>query len=315
MIWKWLSRAASPGGKRGRLSVLFFHRVVAKPDPLAPWEPTAEGFDNILRWLGSQVEVLPLAEAVTRLREGRLPRAAAAVTFDDGYLDNAEIAAPILQRHGIPATFFVASSFLDGGIMWNDVVIESIRGSRLDTLHVSSLNLPPLALRTWDDKRQAIDSLLKTTKYLAFDERAQAVASIQQACGVEPSRGLMMSSQQVRDLASAGFTVGAHTDTHPILLRLPDEEARREIHVGKARLEALVQQPVTLFAYPNGRWQVDFDERHAKMVAQAGFAAAFSTEAGVSTSSADPYALPRFTPWDRTQFKFRARLIHNMQRG
>ena len=103
----------SPGGARARLSVLIFHRVFAQPDPLAPSEPDLPRFEHLLRWVSRWFQVLPLDEAVARLAAGTLPPRAAAITFDDGYADNAEVALPALQRAGLPATFFIATGFHD----------------------------------------------------------------------------------------------------------------------------------------------------------------------------------------------------------
>ena len=99
----------SPGGRRGRLSILIYHRVLARDDPFAPWGIGAEGFTAQMAALRNHFNVIPLSEAIARLRSGSLPPRAAAVTFDDGYRDNLTVALPILRRYGIPATVFVAS--------------------------------------------------------------------------------------------------------------------------------------------------------------------------------------------------------------
>ena len=72
---------------------------------------------------------------------GRAPARALAITFDDGYADNATVAAPILLRLGLPATFFVATGFLDGGRMWNDTVIEAVAPRRGPVLDLAPLGL------------------------------------------------------------------------------------------------------------------------------------------------------------------------------
>src|SRR6267143_1774593 len=117
------------------LSILIYHRVIAEADPLVPGEVCAREFDWQLTVLGRWFRVLPLLEAVARLRNGELPVRAACVTFDDGYADNVTTALPILRRHGVPATFFLATAFINGGRMWNDTVIETVRrapGNALD---------------------------------------------------------------------------------------------------------------------------------------------------------------------------------------
>lgn len=106
MIVKTLARVLAPGGPRGRLSILIFHRVLAHPDSVMRCDPDAAQFELIIGWLKQWFNVLPLDEAVARLNAHSLPPRAAAITFDDGYADNYAVAMPILQRHGLSATFF-----------------------------------------------------------------------------------------------------------------------------------------------------------------------------------------------------------------
>jgi peptidoglycan/xylan/chitin deacetylase (PgdA/CDA1 family) len=314
MIWRLLSSAASPPGARASLTVLFFHRVLPAPDALLPDEPTPPLFQDMLRWIGSQFQVLPLLDAVRRLDDGSLPAAAAAITFDDGYRDNLEIAAPLLQQHGMPATFFLTSAFLDGGLMWNDRVIEALRASPRERLVVRELDAVDLDISDMAGRRAAIVRLLQRLKYLPAGERDRAVDAVVSASGVQSLPALMMNRSEVRELAQRGFTVGAHTVTHPILTQLPDAEAAREIGEGRRALEETIQRDVRLFAYPNGREGIDFDERHREMARAAGFEAAFTTDAGVCGAASDRWRLPRFTPWDRSERRFRMQLLRNQFR-
>ncbi|MDH3461346.1 MAG: polysaccharide deacetylase family protein [Burkholderiaceae bacterium] len=308
-MWKLLTTLASPGGARGTLTVLFFHRVFARVDPMMPGEPTAKSFDTLLGWVQSQFNVLPLAEGVRRLANHSLPPAAAAITFDDGYRDNLDVAAPLLQRRGLPATFFIASGFLDGGIMFNDVVIECMRRCPMEEILLSNLDIASLSLRTWPERGRAAGIVLRALKYLPFKQRADAVQRLPIHCRVELPNDLMLTSEQVRAMAAQGFEIGAHTDHHPILARVSDDMARAEITRGRNRLEAIAERSVRLFAFPNGRWGLDFDQRHCDMAKACGFDAAFSTEPSVCHAGSHLWCLPRFTPWDRTELKFRLRLL------
>lgn len=312
MIGRALAHLASPAGPRATLTVLIFHRVMAEHDPLAPSEPTADRFEQLLRWLKSQLDLLPLPEAVRRLRAGSLPARAGAITFDDGYRDNAELAAPLLKRHGVPATFFVATGFLDGGIMWNDVLIDALRRTSHEALDAGDFGMSRLPLGNMAARRAALPRLLKAIKYMPEGMRDAAVARVAQTLGVEPRRDLMMSTAQLQAMAGAGFDIGGHTVNHPILTRLSDERAAQEIATGRRALQQITDTAVPLFAYPNGRWGDDFEARHTEMARAAGFEAAFSTEWGVATSTARPFALPRFTPWDRSRLRFELRLARNM---
>jgi peptidoglycan/xylan/chitin deacetylase (PgdA/CDA1 family) len=293
------------------LSILIYHRVVPEPDPLVPDTVCAAEFDRQLAVLKRWFTVLPLREATARLRNGTLPVRAACITFDDGYADNVTVAMPCLRRRGLPAVFFLATSFIDGGRMWNDSLIETVRRVRGDTLDARSLGLGMLLLSSIDLRRQAISNLLAAIKYLPSEQRQARVEELAaQACGDLPS-DLMMTREQVRGLQASGMEVGAHTITHPILATLDLQRARREIGDCKNELEAIIGTRVSLFAYPNGKPGRDYRAEHVDMVKRLGFEAAVSTAWGVAHAASDPFQLPRFTPWDRTPGRFLLRLMRN----
>lgn len=303
----------SPAGPSARLSILIFHRVLSQADPLFPDEPDQRRFDEVLGWIGRWFRVLPLDKAVAQLAAGTLPARAAAITFDDGYADNATQALPVLQRHGMPATFFIATSFLDGGRMWNDTLIESVRHAADGPVDLTAVGLDIVTLGDLASRRALIHALLKQIKYLEPERRTEAVALVQRSLRANLTEHLMMSTAQVRQLRGAGMQIGAHTCTHPILARTPDADVRREIIASKSALETMLDEPVSLFAYPNGKPGDDYLDKHIAMVREAGFAAAVSTAPGASSAASDPFQLPRFSPWDRTGWRYGARLLNNLR--
>jgi peptidoglycan/xylan/chitin deacetylase (PgdA/CDA1 family) len=314
----------SPAGPRARLSILIFHRVLASPDPLFPEELDAARFDAICRWLARWFHVVPLADAVRRLDAGSLPSRALAITFDDGYADNHDIAMPILRRHGLSATFFVSTGFLDGGRMWNDTIIEAVRSSRLEVMDLSKSPVPsesvpdePLRLPLGDlrQRRQAIEILIGKAKYMLPGDRRQWTTDVARALKAALPDDLMMRTEQVQGLHRAGMTIGGHTVSHPILATLEPEAVRREIEAGRQGLEAAIQAPVTLFAYPNGKPGRDYLPEHPDIVRSAGFQAAVTTEWGAADGQTDRFQLPRFTPWDRAQWRFGLRMAGNLRRS
>jgi peptidoglycan/xylan/chitin deacetylase (PgdA/CDA1 family) len=313
MVLKIITAKLSPGGLQGRLSILIFHRVLSQPDPLFPGEQDCRRFDEVLGWVARWFQVIPLDEAVSRLGAGTLPARAAAITFDDGYADNATHALPILQRHGMTATFFIATSFLDGGRMWNDSVIEAVRACNSQVLDLADRGFGTYELDSFENRRKAIEALLGKIKYLEPAKREQAVACVQQSVGRVLPDDLMMTSKQVLQLRQAGMQIGAHTCFHPILASIADVDAKSEITRSKIALESLLQEPVTLFAYPNGKPGKDYLAKHAFMVKQAGFAAAVSTAPGVSSVATDPFQLPRFSPWDAKRLRYGLRLLSNLR--
>ena len=191
---------AGGSGPTGRLSTFIFHRVLPRQDELFPGEMHEARFERLCASLTRWFNVLPLEQALARLATGDLPARAAAITFDDGYADNHDIAVPILRRHGLSATFFVATGFLDGGCMFNDALIEAVRRTERDSLDLSFLNLPDihrLDLSNLPARRQAIDKLISAAKYLPPSERAETVRLVAATAGVELPRDLMMSTEQI----------------------------------------------------------------------------------------------------------------------
>ena len=311
-LTRMLGSVLSPGGVRGRLSILIYHRVLAAPDPLLEGTIDAAEFGEQMALLASGFNVLPLREAVQRLLAGTLPARAACVTFDDGYADNHDVALPILKRLGVPATFFVATGFLDGGRMWNDTVIEAIRRTTKPALELSDLGLGTVPLGSLIERREAVGALLRAIKHRPPAERAAAVERI--AAGEPLPDDLMMTKQQVRNLHASGMEIGGHTVTHPILTRIPEGAAQSEMADGKAALEEVIRGRVTSFAYPNGVPNEDFATTHVALAKRVGFSAAVTTSWGAARSTSDVFQLPRFSPWDRWPLKFGARLLLNARR-
>ncbi len=313
MLLKPMLQCLSPGGSRGRLSVLIFHRVLPESDVLFPQEMHARRFDSLCGWLAAWFNVLPLDQAALHLKAGTLPARAACLTFDDGYADNYNVALPILQRHGLCATFFIATGFLDGGRMWNDSIIESIRACQRPVLDLSGLGLGRHTLASVHERQAAIAALIAQIKYRPAAQRVAMTQQIALLAHVELPNDLMMTSNEVLAMHRAGMKIGAHTVSHPILAQLADDEVRHEIQAGKQFLEQLLDERVSLFAYPNGKPGADYTRRSVDLVRSLGFDAAVSTQWGASSAGDDPYQIRRFTPWDTTRLRFGARMLKNLR--
>jgi peptidoglycan/xylan/chitin deacetylase (PgdA/CDA1 family) len=118
-----------------------------------------------------------------------------------------------------------------------------------------------------------------------------------------------VTAEQLKQMAAAGMTIGAHTVHHPILALESAETARAEITQSKAILEQILAQPVHYFAYPNGKFAIDFSDEHVAQVRDSGFAAAFCTDWGQARPTQEcRFRLRRFTPWDRNPWFFSLRL-------
>ncbi len=265
-------------------------------------------FDSQMSVLANSFQPMLLTDAVDQLYTGKLPRRAVCVTFDDGYADNFEVALPILRKHGIPATLFVATGYLDGGRMWNDTVTESIRRSSHTTLNMPDLDLLDQSLKTVADRAIAARKAVLAIRRLAHDERLQRTASLAEDIGAELPDNMMLTSKQLLELHKAGVEIGAHTVSHPILTRLDSQSALDEIRDSRNQLRELTGAEVRGFAYPNGQPGVDYDQTHVSAVAQCGFKYAVSTARGSSNQHDSRFEMPRLDPWDSNPLKFGLRL-------
>lgn len=309
-----LAGALAPGGRRARLTVLIYHRVLDRLDPYRGGDVTVPDFDWQMALLAREFNVLPLHEAVMRLAAGTLPPRAACVTFDDGYRDNLTLAVPVLRRHRVPATFFVATDFLDGGAMWNDCLIEAVASATERDLDLEDFGLPRYALTDLTGRQRCLRALLPAVKHLEAGQRHEVVAAVVERCGLRTRPDLMLTTPDLKALHAAGMEIGGHTCSHPILTRLDAATAQRELADGRDRLAALIGAPVRLFAYPNGKPGEDYDARHVTMARNLGFTAAVCTAWGAAGHGDDPFQIPRFTPWDGTPLRFHLRLAANLAR-
>lgn len=294
------------------LSILIYHRVLATPDPLRPGEVDATVFEAQMHHLSKNCEVVPLLEATTLLKQGKLPRRACCITFDDGYADNFTVALPILEKYRLPATIFIATAYLDGGRMFNDTVIDLIANVKEQSLDLRDIGLGNFVLDCDTSRRDAIDALLAKLRYVPLQERETLTAQIRKLAGSEEMLiDTMLTTEQVKMLPGRGIEVGGHTDAHTILTTLGTEQSYAEIQRGKCRLEAIVGKPIRAFAYPNGFPHRDYADEHVRIVKKLGFEVAVTTAAGVARRDSDIYQLPRFTPWDKGMLMWSARLVKN----
>ncbi len=303
---RWLS--AGPEGRR--LVILHYHRVPEVTDPMNPDLLERPVFAMHMQALADVFNVVPLSEGLEQLRAGTLPPRAVAITFDDGYADNYQVALPVLQQFRLPAAFFVAAGFLDGGCMFNDLVVEACRVAPAGAWHtgVEELGICQVAMAV-PARVQLAGQLISRLKYLGADERLSAARSLlRSASGTQPDH-LMMTSDELRALYSAGMEIGGHTLSHPILARLPDDEAEREIRAGKAALESLLGARVAHFAYPNGKPLADYLPRDVALARAAGFSAALTTVWAGARRTGDTFQIPRVGSWDRSRERFCARLL------
>lgn len=294
-----------PGGLWGRHQVLLFHRVLDSPDTMLPDEWDVASFDELVKRLGKVFNVLPLNDAIDLAQRRKLPSASISITFDDGYADNFTYALPILEKHGVSATFFIASGYLNGGRMWNDTLIETARRLPSGDFEYPLCGGGTVEIRGDDDRREIAYRAIRDCKHLPASERAHQVEIFSRLQSDPLPDDLMMNTQQLLEMADSEFAeIGAHTRSHPILANCNDDIAREEITHSVEDLAQVLGFKPRLFAYPNGKRGRDYLPSQARIVQEVGLKAAVATDWGVLKSDTDLYQIPRFTPWSRNTNRF-----------
>lgn len=282
------------GLTRSEPRILMYHRFGKKGTP--PGVP-ASVFREQLRILKRHFRIVTLAELSDRLQSEALEPGLAVITVDDGYEDFYRLAFPILQREGVPATFFVTTGFVDRQQwLWPDVLEYAIGHTDVRFPDLPFDCMPQdIDLATHAGKVAAWHTLVDVLLDLDSSDRSKRLNEVTHSLAVsipaEPDRDHSpVSWDDLREMAQAGIEIGAHTVTHPRLTRLSDDELQLEIVASKSRIEQELGQPVTSFCYPNGAVD-DYDDRVADAVRNAGFQCA--VVAHFDGTRGDPYRLRR----------------------
>lgn len=278
------------------LTILTYHRVLPDGEcaraPLPGLAMPASAFEAQVRWFASRFECLTLSRALMAWRASTRPaRPLLAITFDDGYLDNAEVAAPILERAGVSATFFLVSSFVGTDTeLWFDTAARWHRGaSAVDVNAVLARCKVVGSMQS--SAKPPLRALLDALKRLP-DTQLRAIVGGLRLGPAAPARGTLdfaMTDDDARRLAAQGHELACHTATHPILTHVAEDALDAEIDGARRDLEQRLGPPIVGFCYPNG----DHDDRIVSACARSGYAYACTTAFGRNPRDADPMRLRR----------------------
>jgi len=257
-----------------------------------------ENLEELLLFLKRHFPAVPLLEILTPVSRGETPPTSFAVTFDDGLVNNVTLAIPLLRMLGIPASFFVPSGLVGSqDDLWIASLKEMLRTWPADRLPAESGLWPALPLRNARERYAAffqVKQILKSNE----GKREEILARWREMSGAvlrPPEEDRVVDAGLLRQMTQPGFTVGAHSRSHPILSGQVPSKAREEIFGSRQDLEGLVVCEVLDFAYPNGRF-ADFNDTTRRLVAEAGFRCAVTTEPGVVIQGDDVLALRRCMP-------------------
>jgi peptidoglycan/xylan/chitin deacetylase (PgdA/CDA1 family) len=281
------------------VSVLTYHRV-----------SSAGAFDDQMQYLAANTHVASMQDLVEACAGGPpLPPRTVVITFDDAYQNFAEAAWPALKRHGLPVTVFVPTAFPDRPehVFWWDRLENALHNTpRRDNLSTPIGSLP---LGTDEQRAQALRSLDAHLKAIPHSELLALVERLCDELGAPPASSTVLGWDDLRRLAQAGVTLGAHTRTHPLLTRISPNEARAEVAGSLDDLKREIGAVLPILAYPAGA----FNDAVVAEMRQIGLALAFTTVKGSNDlRTADRLRLRRINvvPY-ATRSDLRARMLYS----
>jgi peptidoglycan/xylan/chitin deacetylase (PgdA/CDA1 family) len=238
------------------LVVPFYHVVsdsyVPHVSNLYKFRTIAE-FESDLKFFTRHFDPVSLTDIVDALNGTRtLPRSCFHLTFDDGFREMYDIVAPMLQRAGVPATFFLTTAFLDDGGMAHhnelSVLLDRIQSqpglSGAVMARLESMLPPKNGARTLRDRMLSITYAEKSL-----------VRSLAEVLDVDLDQYVRethphLTSEQVAGLVRQGFAIGAHSHDHPLYADLSPEEQLAQTRQSTELLERFGFRPKA-FAFPH----------------------------------------------------------------
>ncbi|MGX1791006.1 polysaccharide deacetylase family protein [Bosea sp. NPDC055332] len=293
------------GLAQGKGAILTLHHV--RPATANGFRPnglleiTPEFLDRALTLIRAEgYDIVSLDEALARLADPRPGRFFVALTFDDGYRDNLDHAWPVLAKHEAPWTLYVVRGFAERTArLWWLELEEAIRALP----HVS-VELPDgrfdASAGTDAEKQSAFDRLYWRLRKAPEAILLSVISGLAAQAGIDPAALVeheCLPVETLRSLAGApGVTIGAHTLSHPMLAKHPEEASRREIVESKAWLEQALGAPIRHFAYPVGD-PTSAGPREFALAREAGFTSAVTTRPGhlFAGHAEHLHALPRIS--------------------
>jgi peptidoglycan/xylan/chitin deacetylase (PgdA/CDA1 family) len=310
MRWSGVLGVLERVARRPCVVVLVYHRI-AEPGRDGFYSPlisaTPDAFRSQMRWLNSRFRMLTLREFEHLIWEDEVlqetpispTEPCALVTFDDGYRDNLELAAPITRELGIAPTLFVTTGFLGGEqIPWWDQAAGIVRASERPRIVLERPDRLEVTLQA-RERDTAIATIIGAYIGAGWTATGADLAHLADRAGVRiddviaAARGLFLDASDLPLLRAAGWSIGAHTRTHHRLSSLGAAAVSDELQTSRAELERITGEPVDAFAYPYGDTDA-FDHTTEELVRGAGYDLAFALRPRViRPGPINRFAIPR----------------------
>ena len=305
-------RVAQGLAKR-RVAILRYHSIREDPGQFAHSIGsgiihTPQVFARQMELVGRMYDPVSLDDVALFLQgEKDLARRPVAVTFDDGFSDNHEIAAPLMERYGIRGTFYVTVSAVDSPRPPWFCRLRHAFGRTDRPQFTMPGGGPCYGLGTREARRAAFLVASAACARTCGAVQEQTIQAIEEALNVLPlaNEGLMMSWDQVRALDRAGHIVGSHSLSHPNIAQISESDAENELRESRSILEHQLGKEVRHFSYPNPILQPHWSTRTCEIAAGVGYQTSVTSQSGAVAACENPLAIPRISvPHSEVDFQW-----------
>jgi len=293
-------------GLRGSsAAILMYHSILPDPstqaDTLGGIAHSDVAFRLQMELLARDFSPTSLDHALQHLcGEANLPKRSVVVTFDDGYADNYEVALPVLDYLGIPATFYVTVDCIEKRkLPWPSRLRFAFRRTKLNAWTDPQAKAEVWPLIHPDDREKAFVAACGLCCQLCGDTQEAFLQRVERELETSLPRqagSLMMNYDQLRALDRNGHIVGSHTMTHPNMAYLKEFEVQRELIESKMQLESRLKIPIKHFSYPCPALSPHWNARTVEGSLAAGYESAVTTDSGITRRGDNPLCLKRISP-------------------
>jgi peptidoglycan/xylan/chitin deacetylase (PgdA/CDA1 family) len=314
LLWSGAALLLSRLPARDSLLVLNYHRIGNPEEDLfdpGVFSATPDQFDDQISYLKQRISLVNLEEALAfiggSLKE-KTRQCRVLLTFDDGYLDNYEVAYPILRSHGVQGVFFLTTSMVGSSqVAWWGHIAYLVKTARKRHFTLRY----PYHLDVDIDRKGLSNSIRNILKLYKMPENTDSARFIRELEEVAEGDDLpqpfrrFLNWDEAREMSRGGMAFGSHTHLHPVLSQLEPEQQFKELTESKAILEKQLGASGDVLAYPVGDMS-SFTSQSMILAEKAGYRAAFSFYGGANLpGQTSPYDMKRIAINYQSRSRFR----------
>jgi peptidoglycan/xylan/chitin deacetylase (PgdA/CDA1 family) len=259
---------------RSALRIFTYHGVERCHDPILNFDRLQVDpalFEQQIAWMASRFQAISGADFLKAVEVGGWPDRAALVTFDDGYANNLDVAAPILKKHGVPAIVFVTTGFVEGTERPWWYALRAGYGMRDTECGIELMRV---------EREMASKPRTEQDKIWNPDSRI-------------PNPFAFLRPSQLAELKSFGIDIALHGHAHLACGVETWDTILTDVKVCRTKLTGWGVEPLPIFAYPYGSLPSHPESRRPDLVS-LGLRAAVTTRMGINPPGSDPFLLTRF---------------------